>query len=225
MLPELAKYKPVIVFDRKGEYAGPRAKDVPEDWAHYGSIYAFFGALEGRGGERIEELPLRLVENQGYIHYRKGSLAMYALRDYIGEEVVNGRIRAYLGETKFQSPPYTTSTELLSFIAPAVAALRARGLNVMGPVPPDALFTPRARAGYDAAICMYHDQALIPIKALDFDRTVNVTLGLPFVRTSPDHGTALDIAGTGRADPESLLAALRMAAEIASRRRAMAAVR
>lgn len=104
-------------------------------------------------------------------------------------------------------------------IAPAVAVLQAAGIDAFGPVPPDALFTPLARSGYDAAICMYHDQALIPLKALDFDRAVNVTLGLPFVRTSPDHGTAFDIAGKGRATPASLIAALKMAAAIAARRR------
>ncbi|VUX45734.1 4-hydroxythreonine-4-phosphate dehydrogenase [Candidatus Defluviicoccus seviourii] len=105
-------------------------------------------------------------------------------------------------------------------IAPAVAVLQAAGIEAFGPVPPDALFTPLARTGYDAAICMYHDQALIPLKALDFDRAVNVTLGLPFVRTSPDHGTAFDIAGKGLASPASLIAALKMAAAIADRRRA-----
>lgn len=107
-----------------------------------------------------------------------------------------------------------------TIIAPAIARLRSQGIDAFGPVPADALFMPRARSGYDAAICMYHDQALIPVKALDVDRTVNVTLGLTFVRTSPDHGTALDIAGTGRADAESLLAALRLAHAIAARRAA-----
>ena len=105
-------------------------------------------------------------------------------------------------------------------IAPAVEALNAPDVDVFGPVPPDALFTPRARQKYDAALCMYHDQALIPIKALDFDRAVNVTLGLPIVRTSPDHGTALDIAGKGIADPSSLVCALQMAADISDSRRA-----
>lgn len=103
-------------------------------------------------------------------------------------------------------------------IAPAVAALRAGGLDVAGPIPGDALFTPRARASYDAAIAMYHDQALIPIKALDFDEGVNVTLGLPIVRTSPDHGTAFDIAGKGVAHPGAMIAAIRMAGEIAAQR-------
>jgi 4-hydroxythreonine-4-phosphate dehydrogenase len=93
-------------------------------------------------------------------------------------------------------------------IAPCSDALRAEGMDVTGPLPADTMFHAAARARYDAAIAMYHDQALIPIKTLDFDRGVNVTLGLPFIRTSPDHGTAFDIAGTGRANPTSLIAAL-----------------
>ena len=105
-----------------------------------------------------------------------------------------------------------------AIVAPAVAALRARGIDARGPLPADTMFHAAARATYDAAICMYHDQALIPVKALDFDRGVNVTLGLPFVRTSPDHGTALDIAGTGRANPASLIAAIRLAGALAARR-------
>jgi 4-hydroxythreonine-4-phosphate dehydrogenase len=105
-------------------------------------------------------------------------------------------------------------------ILPAIATLRAQGVIVSGPYPPDTMFTEEARQSYDAAICMYHDQALIPLKTLDRDRGVNVTLGLPIVRTSPDHGTAFDIAGSGRADPSSLVAALRLAGEIAARRNA-----
>jgi 4-hydroxythreonine-4-phosphate dehydrogenase len=96
-------------------------------------------------------------------------------------------------------------------VAPAVARLRAAGIEARGPLPADTLFHAAARASYDAALAMYHDQALIPIKTLAFDHAVNVTLGLPFVRTSPDHGTAFDIAGSGRADPSSLIAALRLA--------------
>ncbi len=98
-----------------------------------------------------------------------------------------------------------------TIIGPAVEALRAEGIDARGPFPPDTMFTERARATYDAAICMFHDQALIPLKALDIDGGVNVTLGLPVVRTSPDHGTAFDIAGQGRAVPGSLIAALRLA--------------
>jgi 4-hydroxythreonine-4-phosphate dehydrogenase len=104
-------------------------------------------------------------------------------------------------------------------IAPAVAALRGEGFAVEGPLPPDTMFHAEARARYDAALCMYHDQALIPLKTLAFWEGVNVTLGLPIVRTSPDHGTALDIAGKGKADPRSMIAAVALAAEIADARR------
>jgi len=102
-----------------------------------------------------------------------------------------------------------------SIVAPAVARLIADGIDARGPLSADSLFHAQARATYDAVLCMYHDQALIPIKTLAFDHAVNVTLGLPFVRTSPDHGTAFDIAGTGRADLKSLVAALRLAARLA----------
>ena len=101
-------------------------------------------------------------------------------------------------------------------VAPAVERLRAEGIDARGPLPADAMFHAAARRTYDAALAMYHDQALIPIKTLAFDHAVNVTLGLPFVRTSPDHGTAFDIAGTGRASPLSLTAALKLAARLAS---------
>ena len=107
-----------------------------------------------------------------------------------------------------------------TMIVPAIEALRAEGIDAAGPTPADTLFHEAARARYDAALCMYHDQALIPLKTIDFDHGVNVTLGLPFVRTSPDHGTALAIAGTGEASPASLIAALRLAAEMAAQRRA-----
>jgi 4-hydroxythreonine-4-phosphate dehydrogenase len=93
--------------------------------------------------------------------------------------------------------------------------MRSLGINATGPLPADTMFHATARATYDAALCMYHDQALIPAKTLAFDEAVNVTLGLPFVRTSPDHGTAFDIAGSGRANPSSLIAALRLAAAMA----------
>jgi 4-hydroxythreonine-4-phosphate dehydrogenase len=111
-------------------------------------------------------------------------------------------------------------TEETEIIAPAIAGLRREGLAVTGPHSADSLFHEEARRGYDAAIAMYHDQALIPLKTLAFDRGVNVTLGLPFVRTSPDHGTAYALAGTGRARPDSLIAALQLAAELGQRRAA-----
>lgn len=110
----------------------------------------------------------------------------------------------------------TLGMEDQSIIAPAVATLRQDGIDVCGPLPADTMFYAGARKSYDCAICMYHDQALIPIKTIAFDDGVNVTLGLPFIRTSPDHGTAFDIAGTGRANPSSLIAALRLAARMAA---------
>ena len=126
-------------------------------------------------------------------------LAIAALNPHAGE---NGRM----------------GHEDAEIIAAAVAVLQADGIDATGPHPADAMFTPRARATYDAALCMYHDQALVPLKALDFDQGVNVTLGLPIVRTSPDHGTAFGIAGKGEADPGATIAAIRMAGEIAARR-------
>jgi 4-hydroxythreonine-4-phosphate dehydrogenase len=105
-----------------------------------------------------------------------------------------------------------------TIIGPAVAALRAEGIDVAGPAPADSLFHPAARARYDAVLCMYHDQALIPLKTIDFERGVNVTLGLSFIRTSPDHGTALGIAGKGEANPASLIAALKLAWRMARAR-------
>lgn len=109
--------------------------------------------------------------------------------------------------------------EDIDIVAPAIAQLRAKGIDASGPWPPDTMFHDAARARYDAAICLYHDQGLIPLKTIDFAHGVNITLGLPIVRTSPDHGTAFDIAGTGRADPASLVAALHTAANIADHRR------
>jgi 4-hydroxythreonine-4-phosphate dehydrogenase len=131
-------------------------------------------------------------------------LAVAALNPHAGEHGALGR-------------------EEIEIITPAVAALADAGIAVQGPAPADTLFHPAARRRYDAVLCMYHDQALIPLKTLDFEHGVNITLGLPFVRTSPDHGTAIDIAGRGIADPSSLLAALTQAATMAARRSALAA--
>ena len=126
-------------------------------------------------------------------------LAVAGLNPHAGEEGAIGR-------------------EDAEVVAPAVRRLREQGIDVRGPVPSHTLFHAEARATYDAAVCLYHDQALIPVKMLDFWGGVNVTLGLPIVRTSPDHGTAFDIAGRGLARPDSLITALRLAADIAGRR-------
>lgn len=123
-------------------------------------------------------------------------LAMTGLNPHAGENGAMGR-------------------EEIDIIVPAIAALRTEGYVVAGPLPADTAFTQEMRATYDAILCMYHDQALIPVKALDFHGGVNVTLGLPFIRTSPDHGTALALAGTGRARPDSFIAAVRLAATMA----------
>jgi 4-hydroxythreonine-4-phosphate dehydrogenase len=117
----------------------------------------------------------------------------------------------------------TMGREEVDIIAPAIADLVAEGLSVTGPHSADTLFHPPARRGYDAVIAMYHDQALIPLKTIGFDLGVNVTLGLPFVRTSPDHGTAFDIAAQGSASATSLIEALRLAAELAAARAATTA--
>ena len=108
--------------------------------------------------------------------------------------------------------------EDLSVIAPAIHELQAEGIDIVGPLPADTMFHAAARERYDAALCMYHDQALIPVKMLDFAKGVNITLGLPFIRTSPDHGTAYDIAGQGKADASSLIEALNVAADMARHR-------
>ena len=137
-----------------------------------------------------------LIRNFGIAHPR---LAVAGLNPHAGEGGAMGR-------------------EEITLIIPVLEKLRAEGMQIAGPMSADTMFHSRARASYDCAICMYHDQALIPIKTLDFDGGVNVTLGLPFIRTSPDHGTAFDIAGQGIARPDSLMAALRLAAHMAGGR-------
>ncbi len=114
--------------------------------------------------------------------------------------------------------------EELDIIGPAIAELRAEGIDATGPFAADTMFHPRARATFDAALCCYHDQALVPLKTLHFDEGVNITLGLPIVRTSPDHGTAFNIAGKDLAQPGAMIAAIRLAADAAGRRAAAAAL-
>jgi 4-hydroxythreonine-4-phosphate dehydrogenase len=144
-----------------------------------------------------------------------GEIILTALRRDFG--ILNPRL-AVAGLNPHAGEDGVLGGEDASVIAPAIAALAARGFAVKGPLPADTLFHAEARKNYDAALCMYHDQALIPIKTLSFWDGVNVTLGLPIVRTSPDHGTALDIAGQGKADPRSMIAAVQMAADMADAR-------
>jgi 4-hydroxythreonine-4-phosphate dehydrogenase len=144
-----------------------------------------------------------------------GEIILTALRQDFG--ILNPRL-AVAGLNPHAGEDGMLGREDAAVIAPAVAALAARGFHVRGPLPADTMFHEEARRNYDAALCMYHDQALIPIKTLSFWDGVNVTLGLPIVRTSPDHGTALDIAGTGKANPRSMIAAIQMAADLSDSR-------
>lgn len=139
---------------------------------------------------------------------RTGTIAAADLRSRFG--IASPRL-AVAGLNPHAGEGGALGEEDIRIVAPAVERLRRAGIDARGPLPADTLFHARARRGYDVALCMYHDQALAPAKALAFDEAVNVTLGLPFVRTSPDHGTAFDLAGTGRADPSSFLAALTLA--------------
>jgi 4-hydroxythreonine-4-phosphate dehydrogenase len=146
-----------------------------------------------------------------------GRIAAAALRRDFG---ITAPVMAVAGLNPHAGEAGSLGREEIEIIEPALAELRSAGIDARGPLPPDTMFHAEARNSYDAALCMYHDQALIPIKTIDFHGGVNVTLGLPFVRTSPDHGTALAIAGRGVARPDSLVAALRLAAEMAARRSA-----
>jgi 4-hydroxythreonine-4-phosphate dehydrogenase len=141
-----------------------------------------------------------------------GRIVAAALKGRFG--IANPRL-AVAGLNPHAGEDGSLGTEDQTIVAPAIDILRRDGIHVAGPLPADTMFHDAARRTYDCAICMYHDQALIPVKTLAFDDAVNVTLGLPFIRTSPDHGTAFDIAGTGRANPASLIAALRLAARMA----------
>jgi len=141
-----------------------------------------------------------------------GEIVLHALRRDFG--IASPRL-AVAGLNPHAGEEGEIGREEREIIAPAIEALRGGGFQVIGPLSADTMFHERARARYDAALCMYHDQALIPLKTLAFWEGVNVTLGLPIIRTSPDHGTALDIAGKGKADPRSMIAAIRLAAQMA----------
>jgi 4-hydroxythreonine-4-phosphate dehydrogenase len=175
--------------------AGPTLRTVPL------TVHCALAEVSGRLSKVLIEQRCRIVSAalQSDFGIAAPRLAVCGLNPHAGE---NGRM----------------GREEIEIIAPAIAALQAEGIAVSGPHPADSLFAPHMRATYDVAIAMYHDQALVPLKALDFDEGVNVTLGLPIVRTSPDHGTAFAIAGTGQARPNAMIAAIRMAGEIAARR-------
>jgi 4-hydroxythreonine-4-phosphate dehydrogenase len=174
----------------------------------------FLGALTGAPH------PVMMLANQ---HLRvvpvTVHLGLRAALDLLSTEMIVtvARLNPHAGEGGAMGHEEET------IIWPAMRQLKRDGLDIKGPYPPDTMFTASARAGYDVAICMYHDQALIPLKTLDVANGVNITLGLPIIRTSPDHGTAFDIAGSGRADPGSLVAALKLAARLTVHSEARAA--
>jgi 4-hydroxythreonine-4-phosphate dehydrogenase len=167
----------------------------------------------------VAEVPARLTSE---LIVQTGRIAARELKQKFG--IAKPRL-AFSGLNPHAGESGSIGDEERRMIAPAIAQLAAEGIDVRGPLPADTMFHPSARKAYDVAICMYHDQALIPIKMLAFESAVNVTLGLPFVRTSPDHGTAFDIAGTGRADPSSLIAALELAARLSAKSPMLAAAR
>lgn len=175
--------------------AGPSLRTVPM------TVHCALADVPGRLSQRLIVERTRIVARamQKDFGIRAPRIAIAGLNPHAGEDGRMGR-------------------EEIEIIAPAIAQLREEGIDATGPHPADTLFAPHKRGSYDVAIAMYHDQALVPIKALDFDEGVNVTLGLPIVRTSPDHGTAFDIAGKGIARPDAMIAAIRMAGEIVTNR-------
>ena len=192
----------------------------------------YLAALAGKQGQKFQEVmmlvarDLRAVPLTVHIALKDVPAALstgtimsqarvvaHDLQTYFG--IMKPRL-AFTGLNPHAGENGSMGREELTVIIPALNQLRAEGLTVTGPLPADTAFHEEARANYDAILCMYHDQALIPVKTLDFHGGVNVTLGLPFIRTSPDHGTALGIAGTGTANPQSLIAALKLAGEMAA---------
>lgn len=231
----IAAIELAVAFCRSGDAAAMVTNPIHKatltgaGFSHPGHT-EFLGALAGAKPTMMLAVPglrvvpvtvhLRLAEVPGYLTIaaivEAGLATVRALQSDFATpnpRLAVAALNPHAGESGTLGP------EEAAIIAPAVAELRAKGIEVFGPAPADTLFHEAARERFDAALCMYHDQALIPLKTLDFAHGVNITLGLPFVRTSPDHGTALDIAGTGKADPSSLIAAMLMAGEIARNRR------
>ncbi|EJF81628.1 4-hydroxythreonine-4-phosphate dehydrogenase [Candidatus Bartonella washoeensis] len=179
-------YHPVMML------SGPRLRTVPI------TVHIPFNKVSSHLSRHLIIQTAFITENDLRTRFKITSprLAVAGLNPHAGEEGAMGK-------------------EDIEIITPAIEYLKNKGINIIGPLPADTMFHERARRTYDAALCMYHDQALIPVKTLDFDTTVNITLGLPFIRTSPDHGTAFDIADKGIASPESFIAALKLANQLA----------
>ncbi|VEJ45167.1 4-hydroxythreonine-4-phosphate dehydrogenase PdxA [Bartonella vinsonii] len=180
------RYHPVMML------SGPRLKTVPI------TVHVPFKEVPSQLSRHVIIQTALITEHDLRTRFKITSprLAVAGLNPHAGEEGTMGK-------------------EDIEIITPAIEFLKEKGLNIVGPLPADTMFHESARKTYDVALCMYHDQALIPVKTLDFDTTVNITLGLPFIRTSPDHGTAFDIADKGIASPESFIAALKLANQLA----------
>ncbi|MEP0943483.1 MAG: 4-hydroxythreonine-4-phosphate dehydrogenase PdxA [Rhizobiaceae bacterium] len=203
------------LYDSGFEYPGHTEflASLSESWPGVGSPVRPVMMLAGpelRAVPVTIHIPLRAVPDQltADAIIETATIAASDLRKRFG--IANPRL-AVSGLNPHAGENGALGHEDAAIIVPAIKALQTAGIDCTGPLPADTMFHSAARARYDLAICMYHDQALIPAKALAFDDTVNVTLGLPFIRTSPDHGTAYDIAGTGKANPASTIAAIRMA--------------
>ena len=162
----------------------------------------------------LKDVPSRLTRD---LILRQARIAVRDLRKWFG--IAKPRL-GMTGLNPHAGENGTMGTEEKTIIGPAIETLRAEGIAIAGPLPGDTAFHAEARVAFDVILCMYHDQALIPVKTLDFHGGVNVTLGLPFIRTSPDHGTALTLAGTGKARPQSLMAAIALAARLSARQMA-----
>ncbi len=227
----------VVAGEASGVVTNPIAKHVltATGFAHPGHT-EFLGALASRHGLLAEPHPVMMLAASELrvvpltVHVPLARVPALITKDAIVRTagIIDASLRqdfaipapriSIAGLNPHAGESGTMGVEDRDIIAPAIAALSAQGLKVTGPHPADTLFHDRARTTYDAVLAMYHDQALIPIKTIAFDTAVNVTLGLPFVRTSPDHGTAFDIAGRGTASPSSLIAAIRLAAQMAHAR-------
>lgn len=210
-------YEAGFKFPGHTEFLAALTADVPMDGARGPIMMLTSGDL--RAALVTIHVPLAMVSSaltQGAIIHTATVTAQAMSRDYgiAKPRLVLAGLNPHAGEGG------TIGDEEIRLLAPAVAALGALGIDCVGPKPADTLFHNEARRTYDAVICLYHDQALIPVKMLDFWGGVNVSLGLPIVRTSPDHGTGFDIAGQGIARPDSLIAAIRMADQIANSRAA-----
>ena len=234
----IAAIDEAVEMAMRGEVSGIVTNPIQKE-ALYGGCFRhqghtdYLAHLSARHGHRVQEVMMLVAEDLRAVPVTvhiplKDVPAALTAEAIIAQARVTARDLsrhfgiakprlAFTGLNPHAGENGTMGREEITVIRPALEVLKAEGLHVLGPLPADTAFHAEARAAYDAILCMYHDQALIPVKTLDFHGGINVSLGLPFIRTSPDHGTALGIAGKGLANPKSLIAALRLAARMAAR--------